>query len=192
MRILFLGSSAEHLFPFVLGHEITHIEDQISLEEVVRLAPDLVVSFGYRHIVRKPILDAFHNKIINLHISMLPWNKGADPNFWSWFDQTPKGVTIHLMDEGLDTGDILFQKKVNFDGSETLASSYELLQQQIVHLFEANLQKILNLDFSPIPQVSGEGSVHKTEDKEKIFAFLPHGWNTKCSVIQELGTKQIS
>lgn len=127
-----------------------------------------------------------------MHISMLPWNKGADPNFWSWFDQTPKGVTIHLMDEGLDTGDILFQKQVNIDGSETLASSYELLQQEIIHLFEANTHKILQFDLSPIPQIPGEGSVHKSIDKEKIFAGLSLGWKTKCSDIQELGRQHIS
>lgn len=192
MRILFLGASCEHLFPLVQGHEYTFIQDKITLEEVLTIAPDLIVSFGYRHIVRKPILDAFHNKIINLHISMLPWNKGADPNFWSWYDQTPKGVTIHFMDEGLDTGEILFQKEVNFDGSETLASSYELLQKEMIKLFEENLQNILNLKFAPIAQVPGAGSVHKSVDKEKIFSDLALGWNTACSEIEDLGKSQIS
>ena len=43
-------------------------------------------------------------------MSYLPWNRGADPNFWSILEDTPKGVTIHIMDESIDTGDILYQK----------------------------------------------------------------------------------
>lgn len=46
---------------------------------------------------------------MNLHISYLPWNKGADPNFWSCIDGTPAGVTLHHIDAGVDTGDIIAQ-----------------------------------------------------------------------------------
>ncbi len=56
--------------------------------------------------------------IINLHISFLPWNRGAHPNFWSFYDDTPKGVTIHLIDEGIDTGAIIYQKEITFDRNE--------------------------------------------------------------------------
>ena len=45
---------------------------------------DFIVSYGYRHILSKNILDLLPNKIINLHISYLPYNRGADPNFWSF------------------------------------------------------------------------------------------------------------
>ena len=54
-------------------------------------------------------------KIINLHISYLPYNKGAHPNFWSFADNTPSGVTIHEVNENLDSGNIIFQKKIEFD-----------------------------------------------------------------------------
>ena len=176
-----LGSSAQSLHNMLNSHEILHLEDPITLPLVTRFNPDLVVSFGYRHIVKPEIIANLGNKILNLHISYLPWNRGADPNFWSWLENTPKGVTIHLMDAGLDTGAILFQKEVQFNDSETLASSYEILQSEIVGLFANNLEHILNLDFEPKPQEIQAGSYHKSADKEHFFEALPNGWQTKCS-----------
>ena len=75
---------------------------------------DLIISFGYCKIINRSILDRIKCPIINLHISYLPFNRGAHPNFWSFFDNTPSGVTIHLIDEGIDTGPIIYQKIVKF------------------------------------------------------------------------------
>lgn len=187
MKIITLGNSANLLHRLLKDHEVFHFETPLSLKKIQEIGPDLVISFGYRHIVRKELILALKNKIINLHISLLPWNKGADPNFWSWLDDTPKGVSIHLMDEGLDTGALLFQKEVTFEGTETLASSYSILQEEIIKLFEANILNILKLDFVPIPQATGQGSFHKSKDKNIFFAELALGWETKCSDIQLLG-----
>ena len=73
---------------------------------------DLIVSYGYRHILSSSFLTFCNCPVVNLHISYLPFNRGAHPNFWSFFDDTEKGVSIHLVDGGIDTGPILFQKKV--------------------------------------------------------------------------------
>lgn len=53
--------------------------------------------------------------VLNLHISYLPWNRGANPNFWSFVENTKKGVTIHEIDEKLDKGKILLRKELEFD-----------------------------------------------------------------------------
>ena len=44
--------------------------------------------------------------------------QGFSPNFWSLFEDTPTGVTIHLVDEGIDTGDIIYQRKVIFEHAD--------------------------------------------------------------------------
>ena len=104
-----------------------------------RLKPSLVISYNYRHIVGKDIIEMLQGRIINLHTSLLPWNRGSSPNLWSIIDDTPKGVTIHVLDEGLDTGDVLLQKAVSFDENrETLRSSYERLNHEIVKLLQDN------------------------------------------------------
>ena len=48
--------------------------------------------------------------LINLHISYLPYNRGSYPNYWSFKENTPNGVSIHHIDDGIDTGPVLVQK----------------------------------------------------------------------------------
>ena len=76
---------------------------------------DLVITFNYRHILKKNILNKLKRPAINLHIAYLPFNKGCHPNFWSFVEDSPKGVTIHEIDKGVDTGPIICQKKLFFN-----------------------------------------------------------------------------
>lgn len=110
-----------------------------------------------------------HNKIINLHISLLPWNRGKDPNFWSFINSTPKGVSIHLIAKGLDTGNVIVQKHINLDeNTETFSTSYLKLHCEIVKLFKSNWNMIKNGLY--ITQLQhGEGSYHRGSE---LTAFL--------------------
>ena len=128
---------------------------------------DYIISYGYRHILKKDVLDLFPQKAINLHISMLPWNRGADPNLWSFIDNTPKGVTIHYMNEGLDKGDIIAQREVPMTEDETLKSSYNKLHAAMLRLFEETWPEIVDGTCVGRPQ-EGKGSYHKSSDKGKF------------------------
>ncbi|CAK0761940.1 hypothetical protein CCP3SC5AM1_20062 [Gammaproteobacteria bacterium] len=124
-------------------------------------------------------------KAVNLHNSYLPWNRGADPNFWSFIEDSPKGVTIHYLDEGLDTGDIIIQKEVTFKSdNETLATTYEKLQSAIQELFKCHWEKIKTGDCDSRKQ-KGKGSFHKLKDKECLSHLLADGWNTRISFLEE-------
>ena len=152
---------------------------------------NFLISYGYRYVLKKEILDLFPNRAINLHISYLPYNRGSDPNFWSFIDGTPKGVTIHYLDEGVDTGDIIVQKEVVFDSleTETLASSYQKLHTEIQNLFFQNWESIKSQRCSRRPQV-GNSTVHKEKDKEALLHLIEKdGWNTKLSVLVDYGKK---
>lgn len=139
---------------------------------------DLAVSFGYRHILKPLVLRAFKRPVINLHISYLPWNRGADPNLWSFLEKTPSGVTIHQIDQGVDTGPIYAQARVDQNlKTGTLATSYAKLVKEIEKLFFKKLPKILSQEIEPKAQISG-GSFHKSKDKQKYLKLLHSGWNT--------------
>ena len=87
---------------------------------------------------------------------------------------------------GVDTGDIIVQKKVEFDlERETLATSYEKLQEAIQDLFKQNWLNIRKGICKRKKQVSG-GSVHKVKDKEDIFRHLKDGWNVKVSILRKI------
>lgn len=173
-RVLFLGYTQEQtslVDELVNANcEVWHTQEKIETTEGL----DFVISYGYRHILKKPIIESSKAPIINLHISYLPWNRGAHPNFWSFFDSTPSGVSIHLIDEGVDTGPILFQRYVNFDKDQvTFSQTYKKLILEIESLFKENLRQIIEGDYKPIPQ-RRKGSYHKVADLPSEFL----GWDS--------------
>jgi methionyl-tRNA formyltransferase len=139
---------------------------------------DFALSFGYRHILSSEILDRFKRPVVNLHISYLPWNRGADPNLWSFLEKTPSGVSIHQIDQGIDTGGIYAQSEVQHDlETGTLATSYGKLANEIEGLFFSIFPDILSQKIKPKKQGPG-GSFHKSKDKNGYLKLLHSGWNT--------------
>ena len=138
---------------------------------------DLIISYGYDRVIGKELLESAKAPIINLHISYLPFNKCKHPNFWSVFEGTPAGVTIHLVDKGIDTGPILFQRKVHFCETEvTFRQTYMRLRFEIEFLFMKNLDKILLRQWNPKPQQS-KGTMHFANELPKQF----RGWDSKIT-----------
>lgn len=183
MKILFLTNNpaGKNLYQWLLdqGQKVELTGDKLDKNYLVENNYDLLISYGYRYIIKKNVIESFNNRIINLHISLLPWNKGADPNIWSFLEDTPKGVTIHLIDEGIDTGPVLYQREIAFDDkNETLATSYNKLNRLIQGLFKEKWPEIETLEFSTRPQ-EGEGTIHFIKDMEKIkFLVQEKGWDT--------------
>jgi methionyl-tRNA formyltransferase len=183
LKILFLGpektmqnSSIEFLLSE--GNSVNRFENKLNTEAIYDSEYDFLISFGYRYIINKEIIDYFKGMAINLHISYLPWNKGADPNLWSILENTTKGVTIHQLDYGLDMGKILCQREIYFDENETLRTSYDKLQSALVKLFRLNWLSIKYKKIIPTKQ-NGAGSYHKSVDKKSYLELLNRGWDTK-------------
>ncbi|MEM7784879.1 MAG: formyltransferase family protein [Planctomycetota bacterium] len=164
--------------------------NQLAIKDIASQEFSFLVSYGYRHIIGTEVLDLFPSRAINLHISFLPWNRGADPNFWSFIEDTPKGVTIHYLDEGVDTGDIICQQELQFESEgETLASTYQKLHATIQELFRSNWDEIKAVRCPRRKQI-GKGSVHKMADKAKLSHLLTDGWQTSVSVLSNYASKR--
>ncbi len=181
MNVLVLGNIPSPITSVVRAYDCRVFKDDglIDVEYLHSHLVDFTVSYRYRHIVRKPVIDYLRGRIINLHISCLPWNRGADPNLWSFLEDTPKGVTIHYMDEGLDTGDIVAQKEVSFElEGETLATTYKKLNEEILALFREHWPLIMRGEVQGRKQPPG-GSFHRTKDKDRFTHLLADkGWDT--------------
>ena len=158
-------------------------KDKLDYKNIAESKYDYLISFGYRYIISKEILNYFKEKAINFHISYLPWNKGADPNLWSILENTPKGVTIHQIEEGLDTGKVVCQKEIFFDSNETFKSTYEKLNNAIVQLFTENWANIKNNKLKKYPQ-KGKGSYHRSLDKNEYMDLFIDGWDTKIKDLE--------
>ena len=189
MNILLLGEKCSLISDYLLslGH-YTYIYN-VKVDKTIVESYDFIISFDYWHIIKQEIIDLFPDKIINMHISLLPYNKGADPNLWSYLENSPKGVTIHKIDNGLDTGDIILQKEVQDNLAEdTLKTSYDRLIQEIVKLFADNAEDILNNKITSHEQ-QGTGSMHYLKDKEKyIYLLEAAGYDTP---VKELAGKAL-
>lgn len=188
MRVLILCPNPELIEAPILEGEDDLVASNAPPSEV-DFSADIIVSFGYRHLLREPILRSVARPIINIHISYLPWNRGADPNFWSWFEHTPKGVSIHEIDDGIDTGPLLAQAEITFDDpQETLATTYVKLRTRAVDLFAQTWPLIRTGKIVANPQ-QGKGSYHRLKDKLPWWALLPDGYNTPVRVIEKMGAE---
>ncbi len=179
MNVLCLGSQAKELMDVLhaAGDKALFSETPLTITSQELHEIDFLVSFGYRHLVPDELLVQFSQRAINLHISYLPWNRGADPNLWSFLDNTPKGVTIHYLSQKLDGGDILCQEEVSLGPDETLRSSYERLTQSGARLFAHHWSAIRTGKLAGHPQQSG-GSFHRKLDAEGYRHLLRAGWDT--------------
>ena len=179
MKILLLGSSKPRIKAFLEsgGDTVINAEYKLEVSLPILQSTDFIISYGYRHIIRKDVLDLFPQRVINLHISLLPWNRGADPNLWSFLEDTPKGVTIHLMDEGIDTGPVLAKREVEHEENDTLSSTYRRLSESMESLFIKVWPEIRGRRIKPNPQPD-YGSFHSLADKEPFMHLLTEGWET--------------
>ena len=190
VRVLVLSPQGERIAgTFARENDTIVVHDgEIDPAFLAANAIDMVVSYGYRRILKCDVVAARGGRIVNLHISLLPWNRGADPNFWSFFYSTPKGVTIHEIDEGVDTGALLAQREVRFAAGETLATSYEKLRRDVEALFDATWRDIKDGRCEARSQ-TGAGSYHRARDKEMFMPSLPNGWETPVADVEALGRR---
>lgn len=178
MRLLFLTNNAASLgladWLRTRTELLTVSGDRLDEEGLA--AHDLVLSFGYRHII--PASALAMRRCVNLHISLLPFNRGADPNVWAHLEGTPSGVSIHEIDAGIDTGPILAQRPFDFNESETLRSSYACLHEGIQALFRECWPGIRDEGIEPRAQ-SGAGSFHRARQflavRERLLG--DEGWD---------------
>lgn len=175
MKILGLYNNpcAEPLFDYIeeLGHTIVRFSDRLDVNWCKENEFDLTVSYTYKYIIKKEVIDALSNNVVNIHNSYLPYNRGAAPNLWSLVEGTPRGVTLHYVDEGLDKGFIIAQKLVTEGDGDTLASSYDNLDKNAIELFkEAFLYYENWTGMKKLAQ--GKGSYHSVEDTKLINACI--------------------
>ena len=140
---------------------------------------EFLVSYGYRHILKRDLLSEYQCRAINLHISLLPYCRGAHPVFWSILEGKPLGATIHLLDEGLDTGNILIQSRIESDISptDTFSSLHKSLTKKVEGMFSDSWKYLRTGESSGWKQ-RGESTYHKCKDLDLWQGHLPDSWDT--------------
>src|SRR5438876_859480 len=106
------------------------IKDGKAIEEIRSLKPDVIVVTAYGQILPREVLNIPKIACLNLHASLLPRWRGAAPIQAALAGGDPEtGITVMYMDEGLDTGDILLQRRIDIRSNDTGGSLHERLAQ---------------------------------------------------------------
>ncbi len=165
--------------------------EPLTIEWVRSFEPCLIISYNYSYLIKSDIIDYMHGNIINLHISLLPWNRGASPNFWSFVEDTPKGVTIHQVNSELDKGKILYQKECYLNpAEETFETSYRRLNFEIVELFKRNWKEIEDGKY-PLINQTGRGSYHSLKDLNQLKEICPFQWSDNIAEFLEKYSRKV-
>src|SRR5687768_9409595 len=90
-----------------------------TLAAIEALGAEIAVSVMFGYLLRPELLALFPRGAINLHPAYLPYNRGAYPNVWSIVEGTPAGVTLHYIDPGVDTGDLIGRQEVAVEPTDT-------------------------------------------------------------------------
>lgn len=105
---LFVQHSPENSNPVTISRGA--INQEAYIQEIIDLDPDLVVAFGCS-IIKPPLIEAFPERFLNIHLGLSPYYRGSGTNYWPFVNGEPEycGVTFMKIDAGIDTGEILHQ-----------------------------------------------------------------------------------
>lgn len=123
------------------------------VNELRKLNPDVIIVVAYGQILSKDILSIPKNGCINVHASLLPKYRGAAPIQWAIIKgETETGITTMLMDEGMDTGDILVQTKVEISANDTAGTLHDKLAEVGAQTLKHTLELMGLKKLKRIPQ----------------------------------------
>jgi len=175
------------------------IKREEAVAEIRALAPDVIVVMAYGQILPRSVLEIPRMACLNLHASLLPRHRGAAPIQAAIVTgDRESGMTVMYMDEGLDTGDILLQSRLEIARDETGGSLHDRLAQIAPAALDEALTDLQKGNAPRIPQDSSvatyapklereHGRVDWTESaaliERKIRAFNP--WPGAFTIIAD-------
>jgi methionyl-tRNA formyltransferase len=139
---------------------------------------DLGVLAWWPYILREPLISFPKEGFINFHPSLLPHNRGKHYNFWALVEEAPFGVTLHRVDNGIDTGEIISQRSISYDWEDTGETLYRKAQKEIVTLFCETYPDLRHGKITATAQDLSKGSFHLASE---LDAASKIDLNTKYS-----------
>ena len=135
-----------------------------AIEAMRAMAPEVVLVFG-TGLLKRPLLARFPDRVLNIHLGLSPYYRGAGTNFWPLVNGEPEycGATIHMLDGGVDTGPVIAHVRPEIAasdgphdiGNKTIVAAASALADAAVTLTRGRL--------NPVPQPPG-GRVYKRAD----------------------------
>jgi folate-dependent phosphoribosylglycinamide formyltransferase PurN len=161
------------------GIEYRHVTDVNSsdyIDYVESKAPDVLVSVAATQKFEPRLLAVPTERAINIHSSLLPEYRGVSPSFWTMLNDEPEtGVSVHLMDEDLDSGDVIRQEPIGTRDDDTLHT----LNTRVAEVgSEVLLQALVDIDSGSLnrtPIDPEAGSYYSMPSRSDVRAFREGG-----------------
>ena len=166
--------------------KLDNVNSETSLNKILKYDCDVLVSMSFNQIFRKDIINLTPIGIINCHAGKLPFYRGR--NILNWVlinDEKEFGITVHFVDEGIDTGDIILQKTFSITDSDSyktlLNTSYSacanILYKSLVQIAENNFDRTLQKTIHPVGfycgiRSEGDEIINWNDSSRNIFNFI--------------------
>jgi methionyl-tRNA formyltransferase len=135
---------------------IKDMKDPGLVDFVKGFKPGIIVVCGFQQYISIQIRNIAPHGAINFHSSLLPRHAGMHPGFFTiYYGDRESGMVIHYMDEGIDTGDILYQFRVPVKDGDTIATLYDRIWSSSEPLIK---QFLVDLDNNTLPRKSQDMS----------------------------------
>lgn len=148
-------------------YQPSSLKEKDVLEQIQSMSPQAIIVVAYGHILPEKILQLPPSGCINVHASLLPKYRGAAPIHWAVINgEQETGISTMVMDKGLDTGDILLQKKIRISMEDTAGKIHDSLALLGAQAIIETLEKLQAGKITPRKQDEQSATYAKMIDKE--------------------------
>ena len=170
------------------GFEVIVSPDPYDADSVDEFSPDIILSSGYDRLLRPNTIQKYSQRIINLHAAYLPWARGIGTTLFATILRYPYGVSVHFINEGLDTGNLIARKIVQTEQDDTLRTFYSKLLSATEDLFFESFPKIVSGQTNGVSQEElGEINTNRSRLQfESVMDICPNGYDTLIVDLEKL------
>lgn len=149
-----------------------NINNKESLQRLYRLKPDIIISTNFSHFIGKGVRKIPSIGVWNLHKSYLPNYRGMAPNYYALLEGAENsGATLHVVDDGFDTGPIICQVRVPIQGYDTVYSLNLRTANAGGRMLAELLDSIDPNSIHPAPQPSGDWRTYSYPSRQDVRKF---------------------
>ncbi len=153
---------------------------------------DLGLCAWWPHILKAETIRMPRLGFLNTHPSLLPHNRGKNPNFWSIVEERPFGVSVHWIDEDIDSGDIVARREIPVDWTDTGETLYRKACAEMVPAVVDAYAEVRSGTAKRVPQSLNEGSFHRASELDPASRLDLDAPTTARAVLNRLRARTFS
>jgi methionyl-tRNA formyltransferase len=161
------NAEMERAAPGVPVLEVKDLRDRSAIERLKSIPCDYLLSVHFPYLFPPAVLAVPTSGTLNIHPAFLPFNRGWHTATWAILENTPIGATLHWVDEGVDSGDVALQRRVDVRPDDTGDKLYKRVLEAEIELLREALPLLKSGKLPRTPQ-DGQGTFHRKSDVQSV------------------------